>query len=190
MSDLKGLKVAVIATDGVEESEILEPVRALKEAQADVRVLSIKSGDIQAFKHLEKGQKIKVDAVLDAGSADDYDALVLPGGAVNADQLRVEEFVKKFVLSLQRVGKPIASICHAPWVLVSAGLVKGRKLTSYHTIVEDIINAGGEWEDNEVVRDGNWVSSRQPGDLPAFNREMLALFSQTREDRLVPSPAS
>jgi len=184
-NSLRGFKVAVIATHGVEESEILEPLKALREAQADVKVLSTEPGEIQAVKHLEKGEKIPVDAVLDLGSADDFDGVVFPGGAVNADQLRVNSFVKKFVLSFQRIGKPIAFICHAPWILTSAGVAKGRTLTSYHTIMDDIVNAGGEWVDREVVRDGNWVSSRQPSDLPAFNREMLALFAEAYEDYFV-----
>ena len=186
--NLSGFKVAVIATHGVEESEILEPIKALRGAQADVKVLSIEPGEIQAFKHLEKGQKIKVDAVLDLGSADDFDAVVFPGGAVNADHLRTHGLVKKFVLSFHRLSKPIAFICHAPWILVSAGLTRGRTMTSYYTIMDDIVNAGGEWVDAEVVRDGNWVSSRQPTDLPAFNREMLAVFSEAYEEYFLTKP--
>ena len=112
--------------------------------------------------------------------AGDYDAVLLPGGALNADALRVEKAAQEFVREIDRAKKPIAVICHGPWLLVSAGLVKGRTLTSYHTIQDDIRNAGGKWEDEEVVRDGNWVSSRQPSDIPAFNREMLALFAQAK----------
>lgn len=193
MSDLAGLKVAVIATDGVEESELNEPIRALKQAGASVQILSVKTGTIQAFKHLDKASQVNVDGLLEAGSADDFDALVMPGGALNADHLRAEPAVQSFVRSCERVSKPIAFICHAPWILVSSGVVKGRTLTGYHTIMEDIVNAGGEWVDRDVVRDGNWVSSRQPADLPAFNREMLQLFGEWRnaqtQKRDIPIPS-
>ncbi len=177
MENLKGLKVAVLATDGFEESELLEPVRALREANAEVTILSPKTGEIQGVKHLQMGQRIKVDKKLTEGMGEYFDAVLLPGGAVNADQLRVEPAVKSFLQSMEKAKKPIAAICHAPWALISAGIVKGRTLTSYFTIQDDIQNAGALWRDEEVVSDGNWVTSRQPKDIPAFTRELLKLFA-------------
>lgn len=177
MTDLSNLSVAVLATDGFEEAELTEPVRALKEAGARVEVLSTKSGQIQAFRHHDKGTTVSVDRLLDEAQPSEYDAVLLPGGALNADTLRMEPKVQSFLQEMQQAGKPFASICHAPWELVSANLVKGRTLTSYYTIQDDIRNAGGNWVDREVVVDGNWVTSRQPDDIPAFNREMLKLFA-------------
>jgi protease I len=169
--------VAVLATDGVEETELTEPVRALQGAGADVTVVSLKRGQIQGVRHdLDKTVKIDVDRAIEDVSAEDFDGVHLPGGTVNADSLRVVPEVQAFLRKMQEAGKPIAAICHAPWELVSAGLVRGRRLTSYHSIQDDIRNAGGNWIDREVVEDGNWVTSRQPGDLPAFNRAMLNLF--------------
>jgi len=180
MTDLSGFRVAVLATDGFEESELTEPVKALKEAGATVTVVSPKSGEIQGVKHHEKSKKVKVDRTISEVRADDFDAVELPGGALNADALRAEPAVQRFLKAIESAGKPIAVICHGPWSLISAGLVQGRTLTSYHTIKDDVRNAGGSWVDREVVEDGNWVSSRQPSDIPAFNRAMLKLFSQKR----------
>lgn len=184
MSELSNLRVAVIATDGFEEEELTLPVAALKEAGATVEILSIEAGKIQAFRHHDKSQLLDVDQVINEVSPESYHALVLPGGALNADALRVESTVKSFITKIQEAGKPIAAICHAPWELISAGLVKGRTLTSYYTIQDDITNAGGTWVDREVVVDDNWVTSRKPDDIPAFNREMLKLFA-----RYVPTAA-
>ncbi|WP_341529451.1 type 1 glutamine amidotransferase domain-containing protein [Nostoc sp. UHCC 0302] len=178
MPDLSNLRVAVIATDGFEESELTEPVRALKEAGATVEVLSAKLGQIQAFRHFDKSITVNVDRVIDDAQPEEYDAVLLPGGALNADTLRMGPKVQSFLQKIQEQGKPIAAICHAAWELVSAGLVRGRTLTSYYTIQDDIRNAGGNWLDREVVVEGNWVTSRQPSDIPAFNGEMLNLFSQ------------
>jgi protease I len=178
MIDLSNLRVAVIATDGFEESELTEPVNALKEAGAAVEILSLKLDDIQAFRHHDKSITVGVDRAIDDVRPDSYQALLLPGGALNTDTLRVEPSVKSFLQQFQKAGKPIAAICHAPWLLISADLVRGRTLTGYHTIQDDILNAGGNWVDREVVSDENWVTSRQPSDIPAFNREMLKLFSQ------------
>jgi protease I len=177
MTNLKDLRVACIAGDGVEEAEILEPVKALRHAGASVDIFSPKSGEIQTFSHFDKASKVKAQA-LKSAHPDDYDALLLPGGALNADALRVEPAVKRFVQSFDRDKKPMAFICHAPWILISAGLVKNRTLTGYHTIEDDVRNAGGHWVDHEVACDYNWVSSRQPGDLPVFNREMLNTFAE------------
>jgi protease I len=131
------------------------------------------------MKHDEKTEKVNVDMTLDRANPEDFDAVLLPGGALNADHLRVEKKAQEFVRKIDQAGKPIAVICHGPWLLVSAGLVRGRKITSYHTIQDDLRNAGAHWEDSEVVRDRNWVSSRQPSDIPAFNREMIKLFASS-----------
>jgi protease I len=174
MSQLTDFRVAVLATSGFEESELTEPVKALREAGAQVTILSLKPGQIQGVHHdLEKAVKVKVDRVIRDVSAVEFDAVHLPGGTVNADSLRMVPEVQAFLRAMQDAGKPVSAICHAPWELVSAGLVRGRKLTSYHTIQDDIHNAGGHWMDREVVEDGNWVTSRQPDDLPAFNRARI-----------------
>lgn len=178
MTDLKNLRVAIIASDGFEESELTEPVKALRQAGAQAEVISLAAGEIQAFQHHDKSITVNVDKTLDQVQPDQYDALLLPGGALNADALRTESKVKSFVQAFQKAGKPIAAICHAPWILISAEVVQGRTLTSFSSIQDDIRNAGAQWLDREVVVDGNWVTSRQPGDLPAFNQEMLNLFSQ------------
>lgn len=178
MSELSNLRVAVLATDGFEESELTEPVNALKQAGAKVEVVSTKSGQIQAFRHHDKSIMVDVDQTIDTVQPNSYDAVLLPGGALNADTLRLEPKVKSFLKQIQDAGKPIAAICHAPWELISADIVQGRTLTSYYTVQDDIRNAGGNWVDREVVVDSNWVTSRQPDDIPAFNREMLKLFSQ------------
>src|SRR5712671_1934096 len=178
---LEGLKVAILVTDGFEEPELTEPVQALKNAGALVTIVSPSSGEVQGVRHdLEKTIKIKVDRTMKEVSADEFDAVQLPGGAVNADRMRMTPEVQAFLRAMQDAGKPIAALCHAPWELVSAGLVRGRRLTSYHTTQDDVRNAGGTWVDQEVVEDGNWVTSRQPSDIPAFNRSMIVLFSRAR----------
>jgi protease I len=143
-------------------------------------VIAPKKGERYGMKHHDKHGHAQAELSLDDADANDYDAVLLPGGALNADALRIEQKAQQFVSEIERGGKPIAVICHGPWLLVSAGLVKGRKITSYKTIRDDLRNAGAEWSDEEVVRDGRWVSSRQPDDIPAFNREMLKLFSESR----------
>jgi protease I len=135
------------------------------------------------MQHDQKADAFDVQQTLDQANPDDFDALELPGGALNADTLRVQPKAQQFVRSFQHAGKPMAVICHAPWLLVSAGLVRGRTLTSYHTIQDDIRNAGGNWVDQEVVRDDNLITSRSPRDLPAFNREMIGLFAERRGSR-------
>src|SRR6202521_5747961 len=165
MSELTDFRVAVLATDGFEESELTEPVKALKDAGALVTILALKPGKIQGVRHdLDKTVKGKVDRAIGNVNEEDFDAVHLPGGTVNADSLRMVPEVQAFLRAMQEAGKPRAAICHAPWELVSAGLVPGRTLTSYHTIRDDIRNAGGTWVDREVVEDGNWAASRQPGD--------------------------
>ena len=180
MQDLTGFKVAVIATDGFEQAELVEPVKALKAAHATVDIVAPKAGSIQGFKHHDKTDMVHVDKVLSQVKSEDYQGLLLPGGALNADALRVVPEAKAFVMAFDQAHKPIAAICHAAWLLVSAGLVRGRSLTSYHTIQDDIKNAGGHWQDKEVIHDANWVTSRQPSDIPAFNREMVQLFAQAK----------
>jgi protease I len=180
MSNLSDVRVAVLATDGFEESELTEPVKALQDAGAQVTIVSLQPGEIQGVRHdLDKTIKVKVDRVLRDVSADEFDAVHLPGGTVNADSMRMVPEVQAFLRAMQEAGKPIAAICHAPWELVSAGLVRGRTLTSYHTIQDDVRNAGGRWQDREVVEDANCVTSRQPNDLPAFHRAMINLFSRS-----------
>ena len=176
--NLNGLRVAIIANDYFEQAELEKPKQALDDAGADTRIISSKPGEIQGVNHVEKGDKFKVDMTLADARPDQFDALLLPGGAVNADSLRMVPEAQKFVREFQDSGKPIAFICHAPWLLVSAGLTKGRTFTSYHTIQDDMRNAGANWVDKEVVRDRNWVSSRQPSDIPAFNSQMIALFAE------------
>jgi protease I len=177
---LHGLRVAIVAMDGFEEVELTEPKKALEQAGAKVDIISEETGEIQGFKHHDKAGKVRVDQALQKASPDEYDALVLPGGALNADQARMNDKLRYFIREMDRAGKPIAAICHAPWELISAGLVQGRQLTSWPTIQDDIRNAGGQWEDREAVVDQNWVTSRGPKDLPAFNREMVGLFSHSR----------
>jgi len=177
MAERLDVRVAVLATDGFEESELTEPARALRDAGAKVEVIAPKGGSIQGFRHFDKGQSVTADRTLEEAKPEEYDALMLPGGALNADALRAVPRALEFVRSFQEAGKPVAAICHAPWTLISAGVVRGRTLTSYHTIQDDVRNAGGKWVDREVVEDGNWVTSRQPSDIPAFNQAMLRLFA-------------
>ena len=180
MPKLTDFRVAVLATDGFEESELTEPVKALRDAGALVSIVSLKSGQIQGVRHdLDKTVKIMVDRAIRDVRAEEFDAVHLPGGTVNADSMRMAQEVQAFLREMQDAGKPIAAICHAPWELVSAGLVRGRTLTSYHTIQDDVRNAGGDWVDRVVVEDDNWVTSRKPDDLPAFNQAMLRLFSRS-----------
>ena len=179
MPELTNMRIAIIALDGVEEVELTEPREALIAAGAKVDVISQKNGEIQGFHHHDKTHRIRVDRILDQADPDDYDALMLPGGALNADQARMNPKVRLFIREIDSEDKPIAAICHAPWELISADVVRGRKLTSWHTIQDDLRNAGGNWVDQEVVVDRNLVTSRGPKDLPAFNREMVALFSRT-----------
>jgi protease I len=175
---LEGMLVAILATNGVEQAELTEPRQALEEAGARTKLISPKGGKIRAMKHDEPGEQFAVDLTLDEANPEEFDAVLLPGGALNADALRMENAAQEFVRYMDDSGKPVAVICHAPWLLVSAGLVDGRTLTSYYTIQDDIRNAAGQWMDKEVVRDQNWVSSRQPSDIPVFNQEMIKLFRE------------
>jgi protease I len=177
-SNIKGMHVAILATDGFEQAELTEPKKALEEAGAITTILAPQGGDIQGMRHHDKSEKIVVDQTLDEADPGRFDAVLLPGGALNADALRVIKKAQEFIQGMDQQHKPVAVICHGPWLLVSSGLVQGRTLTSYHTIQDDIRNAGGTWEDREVIRDRNWVSSRKPQDIPAFNRAMIELFAE------------
>jgi protease I len=158
MNELTGYRVAVIATDGFEESELIEPIAALRQAGADVSVISLKSGKIRGVIHDAQRARVKVDQTIESARPAEFDAVHLPGGCLNADALRMVPDVQKFLRDMQATDKPIAAICHAPWELISAGLVRGRTLTSYHSIRDDITNAGGKWMDKAVVEDQNWVN--------------------------------
>ena len=177
---LEGIRIAILATDGVEQVELTEPRKAFEDAGARTTLIALRPGKIQGMKHHEKADKLDIDMSLDDARPENFDAVLLPGGALNADALRMSETARNFVRAMDAAGKPFAIICHAPWLLVSAGLVKGRSMTSYHTIQDDMRNAGAEWSDREVVIDRNWVMSRQPSDMQAFKREAIRLFSQKR----------
>jgi protease I len=170
---LAGKKVAVVATDGFEQSELTEPVKALKDAGAEVHVIAPKSGEIQGMNHDEKGDKVRVDKTLADADANSYDALVLPGGVANPDNLRIEREAIAFIRRFVEEEKPIAAICHGPWTLIDAGGVKGRRMTSWPSLKTDLKNAGAEWVDEEVVVDAGLVTSRKPADLPAFCAKMI-----------------
>jgi protease I len=173
---LIGFRVAILATDLFEESELVEPRKALEDAGATTVVIAPHAGEIQAVQHDKKTRKIKVDQTLAEADPDQFDAVLLPGGAMNSDALRKEPLAKEFVRRIDQTRRPVAVICHGGWLLISARLVRGRHVTSYKTIQDDFRNAGAFWADKEVVLDRNWVSSRQPSDIPRFNQEMVNLF--------------
>lgn len=175
--ELKGRTIAVLATDGVEQVELTEPVKALKEAGAEVRVISNKDDQIQAFKHHDKGSRIPVDESLAEAEPQEFDGLVLPGGVINPDALRLIPQAIDFVRHFIEEKKPIAAICHGPWTLIEAGGVKGKKMTSWPSLKTDLSNAGAKWVDEQVVTDAELVTSRKPDDLPAFNKKMIETFS-------------
>ena len=175
-NDLNGLKVAILATDGFEQSELTVPRDALQAAGVQTQVVSLKTGSIRGVKHMESGESVDVDATLESTSAGSFDALVLPGGVMNPDTLRTKPEAVAFVKAFFDAGKPVAAICHGPWTVLESGAVRGRRLTSWPSLKTDIKNAGGEWVDEEVVVDGNLVTSRNPDDLPAFNRELIKLL--------------
>jgi protease I len=180
MADLKGKRVAILATDMFEQVELTEPRKALEEAGATTEIVSLKEGEIQGFDHYDKADTFPVDATVEEASPEDYDALLLPGGVGNPDALRMDENAVAFVRGFFDSGKPVAAICHAPWMLVEAGVVRGRPVASWPSLQTDIHNAGGEWKDEEVVVDGNLVTSRKPDDIPAFNRELMKLLAEAR----------
>jgi protease I len=171
--NLAGNTIATVATDGFEQSELTEPRRALQEAGATVHVIAPHSGTIQGMQHHDKGETVKVDKTLDSVKAEDYDALVLPGGVANPDFLRMDSDAVRFVRDFFTVGKPVAAICHGPWTLVEAGVVDGRTMTSWPSLRTDLANAGATWVDEQVYVDGKLVTSRKPDDLPAFCDKLL-----------------
>ena len=185
MGTLDGMKVAILVTDNFEQVEMTEPRAALRNAGAQVTLLSEKRGMVQGVHHDRRAEQFPVDATFDESNPQEYDGALLPGGVWNADQLRKIPGAQRFVKSIEGAGKPIAVLCHAPWLLVSSRLVHGRTLTSWPTLQDDIRNAGGNWVDKDAVVDGNWVSSRKPDDLPAFNLRMIELFAAHRSGRLL-----
>ena len=176
--NLQGKRVAILATDGVEEVELMEPRRALDAAGAETTLVSPKTGTIKAWQHDQWHGQIRVDLALDDAREEDFDALMLPGGVMNPDHLRVNRTAVEFVRSFFAAGKPVAAICHAPWLLVEAGVVRGKTLTSWPSLKTDIQNAGGDWVNREVVNDEGLVTSRKPDDIPEFNAKMLEEFGE------------
>ncbi|MDR5738875.1 type 1 glutamine amidotransferase domain-containing protein [Caballeronia sp. LZ016] len=172
-SSLNGRKVAILAVDGFEQAELVEPQRALKEAGAQVDVISQKPGQIQGFRHVDKGDAVPVDRTFDEATAAEYDAVVLPGGVVNGDAIRLDAKAQAFVKEADQAQKPIAVICHGGWLPISAGIIAGRTITSWPSLQDDVRNAGGTWVDQEVQIDGNLITSRKPDDLPAFNNALI-----------------
>ncbi|HUF14054.1 MAG TPA: type 1 glutamine amidotransferase domain-containing protein [Longimicrobiales bacterium] len=173
MENLEGRRVAILATNGFEQVELLDPRRALEDAGARVDVISPEEGSIRAWNKDDWGESVDVDVRLTDANAEDYDALMLPGGVMNPDKLRLEQRAVAFVRAFFDAGKPVAAICHAPWMLGEADVVEGRRLTSYPSLRRDLENAGADWVDEEVVVDQGLVTSRKPDDLPAFNRKMV-----------------
>ena len=182
MAQLSNRNIAILSESGFEEVELTEPLKRLKEEGATVHVISSKSGKIKAWNHDHWSIEVDVDKTIDEVNADDYDGLVLPGGVINPDQLRVNEDAIKFVKAFFEAGKPVAAICHGPQTLINADVVKGRKLTSVKNISQDLINAGADWSDEEVVVDQGLVTSRTPEDLPAFNDKIVEEFAEGVHD--------
>jgi protease I len=175
---LKGKRIAIIAADMVEQVELVEPRKALEAAGAETELISMKPGMIQGFDHFDKADTHKVDKTVEEADASDYDGLLIPGGVGNPDLMRGDENMVAFTHAFFEQGKPVAAICHGPWMLVEAGVVRGHKLTSWPTLQTDIRNAGGEWVDEKVVTDGGLVTSRKPDDIPAFNAKMIEEFAE------------
>ena len=172
-------KVMILATDGFEQSELFKPKANLEDAGIETHVVSLESGEIKAWDEDDWGKTIAVDKTVDSVSADDYDALLLPGGQINPDLLRVNDKAVSLVRSFNEAGKPIAAICHAPWLLIEAGIVEGKTATSYKSIRTDLKNAGANVVDQEVAKDGNLITSRNPDDIPAFSKALIEALGQT-----------
>jgi protease I len=178
---LNQMKIAILVDDLFEQAELAEPKEALEAAGATVHIVSSKGPKVTGMQHHDKGDSFDVDVPLAQARPEDYDGLVLPGGVVNADTLRTDQAAQAFAKAIDGAGKPLAVVCHGPWLLISAGLAAGRTLTSWPSLQDDLRNAGATWVDREVVRDGNWVSSRKPADVPAFNAAMLELFAKQKQ---------
>jgi protease I len=176
--ELKGKKIAFLAADMFEEVELTEPWKALEQSGGELELISLQEGEIQGFKHYDKAGSFKVDKTVEEASANDYDGLVLPGGVGNPDTLRQDENAVAFVRDFFEQGKPVGAICHGPWTLVEAGVVRGRTLTSFPSLQTDIRNAGGNWVDEEVHVDSGLVTSRKPDDIPAFNKKLIEEFRE------------
>lgn len=177
--NLRGTRVAILATDGVEQVELEKPRQALDRAGATTLIIAPRGPEIQGYHHHDRGDRLPVDMELDMVKVSDFDALLLPGGALNPDQLRMLPAAVEFVRGFVEAGKPVAAICHGAWTLVEAGVVRGRTMTSWPSIKTDLENAGARWVDEEVVVDGEWVTSRKPDDLPAFCDKMVEAFAKT-----------
>jgi protease I len=180
MTDLNGLKVAILVTDGFEQAELLEPRKALDEAGAETAVVSPKDKEARGWKSTEWGVNIPVDQTLSQARPQDFDALLLPGGVMNPDKLRMDPKAVEFVKAFFDADKPVAAICHGPWTIIEAGAARGRKIASWPSLKTDLRNAGAEWIDQEAVVDGNLVTARKPADIPAFNRAMIEVFGRAR----------
>jgi protease I len=180
MSDkaLTGRKIAILVADGFEQVELLEPLKALQDAGAEVLIVSPKDDRVRGWNHTEWGKEVDVDVRLNEAKPEDFDALQLPGGVINPDKLRMDRSAVRFVKAFFDANKPVAAICHGPWTIIETGNVKGRRMTSWPSLKTDLINAGAEWVDEEAVVNENLVTSRKPDDIPAFNREMIKLFAQ------------
>ncbi|MBZ5508514.1 MAG: type 1 glutamine amidotransferase [Acidobacteriia bacterium] len=182
--NLKGKKVAILVTDGFEQVELLQPREALDQAGAETKVVSLKQGPVKGWDMTKWGKEVPSDLTLDNARASDFDALLLPGGVINPDKLRIEPKAVAFVKSFFDANKPVAAICHGPWTIIEAGVAHGRKIASWPSLKTDLRNAGAEWIDKEAVTDGNLVTARKPDDIPAFNRAMIELFSgKTKQER-------
>jgi protease I len=188
--ELNGKKVAILVADGFEQVELTEPRKALAEAGADTHIVSPADGQVKGWQKDRWGDEFDVDVPLDSADPEDYDALLLPGGQMNPDNLRGDERAISFTRSFIDAGKPVAAICHGPWVLVEADVVRGRRMTSYHSIKTDLRNAGADWVDEEVVVDEGIVTSRDPDDIPAFNRKMIEEIAEGRHQRSSSGAAS
>jgi protease I len=175
--NLKGKKVAILVTDGFEQDELLKPREALDKAGAETKVVSLKAGPVKGWDMTKWGKEVPADLTLDNARPDDFDALLLPGGVINPDKLRMEPKAVAFVKAFFDANKPVAAICHGPWTIIEAGVARGRKIASWPSLKTDLRNAGAEWVDKEAVTDGNLVTARKPDDIPAFNRAMIELIS-------------
>jgi len=175
---LSGKKVAILVEQGFEQVEMTQPKQALEQAGAKTQIISPQQGKVKSWEHTDWGKEYPVDVNLDQAKPEDYDALLLPGGVMNPDHLRRNEKAVQFVKSFFEAGKPVAAICHAPWTLIDAGVVSGRSMTSYPSLKMDLINAGANWADQEVVVDNGLVTSRNPNDIPAFNDKMIEEFAE------------
>lgn len=186
---LNGLTVAILVTDGFEQVEMTEPRQALDQAGAETQLVSPKDDRVKAWRMTDWGDEFPVDVPLGQARPEDFDAILLPGGVLNPDMLRMDENAVTFAQAFLDAGKPVASICHGPWTLIETGKLHGRRLASWPSLQTDIENAGAQWVDQEAVVDGNLVTSRKPDDIPAFNREMIALFSQVHDSRAMQAAA-